>query len=462
MPHRSITTARRLALSALFVASGCAPDGRTTPNVVLVVVDALRQDRVGFLGADRPTTPFLDRLAEESAVFERAHAQGSATFASTASLFSGHWAPLLAPPPAALPEGELEPEERRRHRLVPALAAQEHTLAELLSEAGYATMAVFTNPHHHSRSGFWQGFEETRYLPPDPGTAYARASSVHGAFFDWLDGRGHEGPFFAYLHLMDPHAPYRPPRVFRRLFVGEDEGGGDPSAGSPRGAGETDSAGLELLSQLYDAEVRFTDGVLRDLVADLRAQVQEPTVLVLTADHGEELMDHGGLGHGRTLHGELLRVPLLLHGPTVPAVRVSALVRNLDLVPTILELTGTPVPPELDGESLLPLLREPPAATNRTSFAREASLRSLTTERWHFVFNLHDDSVALFDLERDPEESRNLSQARPDLVGRFRDVLLDQLRREDERRARAGSLTGAGPPDARALEQLRSLGYLGD
>lgn len=462
MAHRVPIVRRRwpvaVALAAGLLVAACTAE-QPRPNVILIVVDALRQDALGFYGAERPTTPFLDRLASESVVFDRAYAQGSSTFTSTGSLFSGRYAPLLAPPPDSLPQDELKPDEVLRHRLVPALAQEELTLAELLTSAGYDTVAIFTNPHHHSRSGFWQGFQEARYLPRDPGTAYARASSVHRAFFDWLGGRKDDRPVFAYLHLMDPHAPYRPPRVFRRLFV-EDRAITAASRALPR-QGVATVSDVRVMHALYDAEVRFTNGVLRDLIEDAREALPGPIVFILTADHGEEFLDHGGLGHGHTLHGELLRVPMLIHGSGVVPARFPELVRNLDLVPTILQLCGIPVPAGLDGESLAPVLRGMPApSTPRSSFARGGSLWSLTTRDWHFLWDRGNDSVELFDLERDAGESRDLSRLRPDLVERFRDAILEQQEREAGRARHAGPLTSAAPADAKTVEQLRSLGYL--
>ena len=179
------------------------------PNIILVVIDALRRDHLGIYGYDKPTSPFMNSLAEEGLVFDRAYSHGSQTFNSTASLMTSRYFPYVVPrTPDDAPISDLVPEMATQHARNPVIAGLNLTLAEVLEGVEYQTLAVFTNPHHHSSSGFWQGFESARYLTPERrNLPYAGASRVHEAFFEWYDTEREGRPYFAYLHLMEVHNP---------------------------------------------------------------------------------------------------------------------------------------------------------------------------------------------------------------------------------------------------------------
>ena len=190
------------------------------PDILLVVVDALRRDHVGAYGYPRPTTPFLDRLAADGVVFEDAYAQAPQTFNSTSTLLTSRYFPYLTETSRFKGVPGFGSETQQRHSQVPRLAEANSTLPEMLQAAGYETAGFFTNPYHHATSGFWQGFDAAEFLPPDSRTAYTRAPKVHRAFFRWLDDRkASKKPYFAYLHFMDVHNPYQPSRKLRRLFA---------------------------------------------------------------------------------------------------------------------------------------------------------------------------------------------------------------------------------------------------
>ncbi|MEM7353408.1 MAG: sulfatase-like hydrolase/transferase, partial [Acidobacteriota bacterium] len=213
-----------MLLSVVLASCGGTPPPEplspSRPDLILIVIDALRRDHVGFHGQPAPTTPQLDRLAASGVVFDNAYAHAPQTFNSTAALLTSRYFPWLAEQQETGLAGA--PPENRYF----ALASANRTLAEALKDAGYQTMAVLTNPHHWAGSGFWQGFEHPIYLTADSrAAAYARADRVHAAFLDWFDRALQPGPYFAYLHFMDVHNPYRAPRAIQRQFVtarGED------------------------------------------------------------------------------------------------------------------------------------------------------------------------------------------------------------------------------------------------
>ena len=467
---RRLAAAAAAALVAAFAGCGAGPTSRAPerpPDVLLVLVDALRRDHVSSYGYPKPTTPYLDELAERGVAFEDALAQAPQTLNSTASLLTSRNFPFLLWGVEHDPIPGVAPERHEQWARTPRLAAANLSLAEVLRDAGYQTVALFNNPHHHATSGFDQGFEASRLLPRDPDTAYARAESLVDAFLEWHAGRDGSRPYFAYLHAMDPHTPYRPTAAARALFP--PPAGRHLYANGPPEASFTE-ADLAHMTALYDAEIRAFDDELRRLVDELdRRDGGGRTVVVVTADHGEELMDHGGLGHGKTVELELLRIPLVMAGGAFAehaGMRVEPLVRNLDLAPTIVELAGLPIPAEFEGLSLLPLVADAAPVPPSVSFAWVGGLRSLTSAGWHCMRPLDAERPVLYHRPSDPAGTVDRAAGHPDVVALCEARLgsLEAERLDSERRARVlkGLETGAElPPDsAEVLEQLRALGYV--
>jgi len=445
------------------------------PDVILVVIDALRRDHVGVYGYPRPTTPFLDELAAEGVVFENAYSQAPQTFNSTTTLLSSRYFPYLVRNTRFQSVPGLNEKGQARHAQVPYLAQANLTLPEALRQGGYETLGVFTNPHHHATSGFWQGFETAQYLTPNSrATAYAPGPKIHRAFFQWLDQRPSDRPYFAYLHFMDVHAPYRPPHKLRKLFVrvrGKDR----YMKGKPTGDQIPSAEDLAYMQALYDGEIRFVDEVLRALVTELsRRNAWQNTLLIVTSDHGDEFMDHGGLGHGTTMEKELLRIPLIFAGAGLKQLgpqhrRPSPPVRNLDLAPTILEIARVPIPPEFEGTSLVPLLTGGDGASRHpgTTFAWIGPLRSLNDGDWHFIWDRESGERTLYDERTDPKGLTSIAAQRPDVVAELSAGIskLEQLHQQTqqamEEHARQSDADSTPPEvDPEILEQLKALGYL--
>lgn len=453
-------------------AAGCTPppgggDAAARPDVLLILVDALRRDHVGLYGYPKPTTPFLDSLGARGVVFDDALSQAPQTLNSTAGLFTSRRFPWLLWGVEHEPIPGVAPERRDQWARTPRLAAANVTLAEVLAGGGYQTVALFNNPHHHPGSGFGQGFDRARLLDRDPDQAYARVDSVTREFLDWHAARDPGRPYFAYLHLMDPHNPYRPPDRTRKLFP-PGPGRHLYTNGRPD-PGFTD-ADLAAMTALYDAEIRALDDGLRELVAELeRRGTLGTTLIVVTADHGDELLDHGGLGHGKTVELELLRIPMVLGGGAVhdqAGTRVASLVRNLDLAPTIVDLAGLPIPDAFEGASLRPLLTSTGrSGPERISYAWISRLRSLTSSDWHCMRDLDSGRLTLYHRTTDPAGRHDVAADNPELV----QLCLDELDRleaagaESRRVARAlkaVEVEGApGPVSEEVAEQLEALGY---
>jgi arylsulfatase A-like enzyme len=458
-----------LVLVAGLLAAGCGGE-RAARSVVLITVDTLRADALGAYGAASATTPAIDRLAAEGVLFESAVAPMPVTLPSHFSLFTGRYP--------------------REHGVVNnqlSLPAEARTLAEELQAAGLRTAGFPGVRFFRSRSGAAQGFETftpTKELEDRAGTVVDRALA-------WLAQVGPEERFFLWVHVYDPHMPYAPPPEWAppqeppgASGIGDRVNGQVLKALARRHGGAVEAAALDRTRALYQGEVDAVDAALGRLLAGLEARAHgEETVIALTADHGE-CFDHGyAFRHEDCLYQGAVRVPLILHGPGAEAGRrVSETVETVHLAATLLHAAGLRPPESFrDGD----LLRSPPAAgapaffqpilsDERAASGRDRAwagidsvagvplrpaLRSrvepvgVRAGRWTYLLGgaLGEE---LYDLEADPDESRNLTE---DERRKAR-----ELRAEARRFGREVPFTvleeGALPPEV--LEQLKALGYL--
>lgn len=312
-----------------------------TPNVLLIVMDTLRADRMSLYGYASPTTPHLDALGARGLVFDEAYATSSWTWPATASILTG-----------LIPEAHQVTSDGSCY-----LDGKITTLAEVLGERGYTTAAFTCNPLIVPDKNFDQGFELFDSAP-----TFRKTSLVMERVSAWL--RMHRRDrFFLYLHLVDPHWSYEPSPEARALF-----GLGEPPPGFPpngiadyhsmllRGKGHGPSGELltdelvpashrEHMDREYDAAVFTADqfvGRILELLASLG--LEERTIVVFTSDHGEEILDHGLVTHGVSLHPELTRAPLILAGPGIPIGRSATRVSNRHLAPTLAAFAGAEMP----------------------------------------------------------------------------------------------------------------------
>ncbi len=295
------------------------------PNVIFIVVDTLRADHLGCYGYPRPTSPTIDRLAKEGVLFEKAISQSSWTWPATATLLTG-----LYP----YTHGVTKAEQCYLAQRLPCAG-------EIFQGEGFRTKGVSANPLICEAQNFDQGFEELVEIFHEP------AEVVNEHAIPYLRAQGDER-FFLYLHYMDPHYPYAPPeedlRHFREGRDGEKDNKIYKAIAEAKNqvvlqkfAGE-----VQYLTDLYDGEIRHFDNHLEKLLNVLtETGLSEKTILVITSDHGEELFEHGRVGHARTLYTEVIHVPLILHAPFLfPAKRIDGLVETIDVLPTLLQLAA--------------------------------------------------------------------------------------------------------------------------
>ena len=394
---------------AAMLASACGRFWQGRPvNVVIVAIDTLRADHLGCYGYGRPTSPRIDALAARSVVFEQAISQSPWTLPAFASILTG-----VVPGRHGAGEGKL-------CLVAPCGALDPDTvvLAEPFAAAGYRTASFVSNGFVGPEVGLGRGFTDTRVVGSGAGAVDLAV--------EWL-ARHRDEPVFLFVHLVEPHAPYSPPAEDARPFL-------DPAYQGPLVAsfdGRVDAqwtdADRRRVVDLYDGDVHVADRLTGEVLDALeRLGIDDRTVVVVVADHGEELFDRGRVGHGHSMHDELLHVPLLLRVPGGgPGRRVRAQVRTMDLFPTLLEATGLSVPAHLDGVSLLGVARggEVPGQTRFapaefTFFGPE--LRALRTAEEKLVADEDHGTAVLFDLVADPGERVDVATERAQRVQALR------------------------------------------
>ncbi len=438
-----------------------SPGVASRPNIVLIVMDAFRADKVGAARNGAPLTPFLDSLTEKGACFPNAVTNCTWTRPAMASLYTS----LYVDTHQVVYDTHV-PEETGDYA---ALSPELDTIATVFKEAGYATIGIQTNGNLFPEFGFQRGFD-----------VYRTAMDAEGArVTDWaLEEAGRTGPpFFLYAHYMDPHLPYDPPRQYREMM------GYAPESLSPEEreivehfrdylmahcklkTGQLSrfpftplsEAGREAVRCLYDACIRYTDDEVRRLVESARANAPR-TVFIILADHGEHFWDHDLLGHGITLYDCELRIPLFLFGEGVTPAKITRPVELIDVLPTLASLAGL-APMEawqgrdvfLDGD------RPVYAKTRAVSPAWNTHLESVIAEGKKLILDRREDSLQLYDWLGDPGEHNNLATAETETTERLRNLL------EHHRRLTLGARRGARQEtdiDEETREQLRRLGYM--
>lgn len=434
---RATTSLLLLAIAAP-VAVACRPQPAPR-TVLLVVVDTLRADRLGLYGNSRPTSPHLDELGRDSIVYQRAYAQAPWTTASIASLLTSRFPRTLG----IAQESSILDE---RWRLLP----------ELFRAAGYRTGAVVSHTFCSRRWGFDQGFEsfdESSVGAPED----AIAPGVSDAGIAFLDAHPEE-PVFLFLHYFDPHFSYVEHEGFRFAPAPGYRG---PIADRVRAPSlrhlrdGLSQADVHEMQRVYDSEVAWVDHHIgRVLDALHRSGRYAGAAIVVTADHGEEFLDHGSLGHGRTLYDEQLHVPLLVKLPGRAAGLVDDPVALLDVFPTLAAVAGLSLDGGERGVDLLD--REPPGS--RPLFAeteRFGRFRSVRLGGFKLIENTRTGAVQLFDLRQDPGERRNLAEHQRRRLSELENAL-EQWRVTTPR----GPVLREIDLSAEERERLKALGYL--
>lgn len=438
-----------------------SPEARASV-VVLVTIDTLRADAVSFMGNPLKTTPFLDSFAKAGVVFDHAYSN-SWTVPSMASMFTS-----LHPTSHGVVSGNVD--KKRGNRLLqPILPGSIPTLAEVFRRAGYKTIGVAANRHLRAGTGFERGFEEytesARYLTADQLNDEVR-SLLQEAFGPEWRTSWQKSKTFLWIHYFDPHLPYysREPWISRYApDYKENSDNFPPPMTKPEllSAYESFTEVAPKLRAQYLSEVSYLDQYLQQIFDDLG--IRDSTLVMLTADHGEEIDDHGGIAHGRTLFDETIHVPMLIRWPKGISRQevVHDTVTVLDVAPTLLELAGLEVPQGAQGRSLAPLVRGEDGLIASPSFVEQLppreSLEAVVDGNWKLISPRSEETPAmLFDLQADPHERHDLRTSQPQQVMRLEAL----LRRWKSDLPAAPEAVYFNSDDQELVDQLRALGYV--
>lgn len=437
---------------ACFKVSALKPQG---PNVVILTIDTLRADHLGCYGYPRETSPTIDSLAADGIRFEHVYATRGMTWPSLTSMMTS-----LYPKTHGV-----------RDNQVP-LEGQYLTLAEVLKNAGYRTGAFLANYYYAPNRGFdVKKGDEVGDLD----------RIVTRQAVEWLDGIDPKRDrFFLWLHQKNPHIPYQPPARILELFERDYTGpyNGDGAMTDAVFVDRIDLAERDLshLMALYDGEIRSSDTNMQDVLAKLREKgLEKDTLIVFTADHGEELYDHNKyFYHQCSIYDSVLRIPLIfkLPGALAAGKVVGDQIQNVDVAPTILQLLKLPVPKSFEGRSFMPLLFGMGGDEARPAFAeRTERIYSIRTPEWKYIYNPENltpeclkrrgnestpyviQKEELYRVREDPGEKRNVVADNPEVARDLRTRLVEWVE-TDKRVHKEHQLTKD------ELERLRALGYV--
>ncbi|HVS14494.1 MAG TPA: sulfatase [Thermoanaerobaculia bacterium] len=423
------------------------------PNVLFVLVDALRADALSAYGSSTSRMPVLDRLADRGFLFRRAYSNAPKTVPSVASLFTST-PPWIHRIEAGPDQGKDAGLSYLSDRLVLA--------TEVLDEHGYLTGMITTTGWITPEANYDQGVDE--YI-----VTKRADDAVIEAAEDFI-ARHADETFFVYVHLLDLHDYYHSDRLFGAP-TGEDEEissqlrslrGASPSEIYRRLRTDPEvftPADAAFLRRAYDRDLAATDAMIGRLLAALEAaQIGHETLVVITADHGEQFMEHGRFVHGgHGLYDEVLRVPLLIAGPGTQPRVIDEPVGTIDVFPTLFDLLGVETPDVFAGRSLA----AGAGAVPNVVVASSGSTWKVITGRWSYILSATDRREELYDLGADPEERHDLATQQPEVAREMRRLLVQEIRRGREHPYLSEIEAVERVEMSEDVERtLRSLGYL--
>jgi choline-sulfatase len=427
-------------------------------NVLIFLIDTLRADRLAPINPKtRVKTPGLERFVASATTFLAGHSQENWTKPSVATLFSGlmPWEHTATGGSSVVPNS------------VPLLS-------EVLKREGFTTASFIANGYVSDRFGFGRGWDSYRnYIRESRRT---RSEFVAADVLSWLDSRNKEKPFFLYVHTIDPHVPYRPPEEFIAMY-------GDPGYRGnvnfrtnalflehvKTGKIKLNARDKAHLEALYDGEISYHDVHFNAILEGLRARgLDGDTLVIVTADHGEEFWDHGSVGHGHNVYEELLHVPFFVRHPGIarPGARFTEPVGLVDIVPTVLDSLGKPVPESASGRSILPLLAGETTSEPRfTVSGFMDNWRTIVVDDRKLIVRPRNRQY-LHMLASDPNEERDVSAENPLTTRYLLSLLGVELARTEPGNRRVTSTARRPHRASRAkidddlAAQLRALGYV--
>jgi arylsulfatase A-like enzyme len=420
-------------------------------NILIYLVDCLRPDHLPFFNYKKNVAPHMDKFSKDSIIFNKAFAQGSWTRPSVGALFTG-----------------LHPFAHRAITLKSGLASELTTLAEVLEKAGYYTIGVSSNAGIKQFFNFHQGFKFFKYH-----------SNLDGGISDKLNEHAiselkkKRTPFFLFLHTMDLHRPYR---LKEEFHPSTPEGGSDKDRQIVtviKDGGMRYQVDLKHVLAMYDAAIQQNDKSFGDLIEELKKlDLYDNTLIILTADHGEELYDHKKFAHGKTLYQEVINQLLVikLPGKLMAGKVIQENIQTIDIFPTFLDLIGEPIPSYLFGKSLKNLIFSPPGFESPfhdeifTETGKELRLKAVIDGNWKLIRKTGIESdkpekYELFNLKDDPSEKNNLFYRNP-IASEYLKRRMQNWAQSQEKLAKLVKGDVEKILTKKEIEELKALGYI--
>ncbi len=412
---------------------GYFPDATPEYNVLVISFDSLRADALGLYGYSRPTSPNIDAFASKSLVFEHAYSAAQATPTSFASAWTGQL------PFRVFRGWQLKDKE---------------TLAVKFAGAGYKTVGITDNQQLMPERGFAEGFQEYQLIPDDDDKLLELTAS-------WLKSNS-DDKFFAWFHFLSPHSPYSYREMASDFYQADYQGRFEKTTG---GKFEVHSeAELKRVRDLYDGEIFYADSLFQKILDQLvDLGIDKKTIIVLTSDHGEEFMDHGGLQHD-SVYEEVIRIPMIIYHPDMPAgARTKIQFSNIDLYKTLPALVGVFSDKVTDGLNLLEDVPEyrPIIATAMTASLKRQYGLIMQADKYHLDCR-PEFAERLFNLHTDAGELNNLSLDNPNKLEVLYNTL-ELVTGKDPCQVMQHAVRGknvASDLTKEQLERLKSLGYI--
>jgi arylsulfatase A-like enzyme len=458
--HIAVTFFCLSGTSVLFVDVLHADGTRDDFNIVLITIDTLRADHLSCYGYERPTSPHIDGLAEKGIIFKNAIAPSSWTSPSMASLFTSVYPVnhgVIRDTMSSLKANEKE-----------AISGELITLAEILKKCGYTTFGVASNLHLQGKFGYGRGFDYFKCLQN-----WSPAPLVNKALYVWEDTIRKSKKFFLWLHYSDPHHPYhaRSPWVERytspvltqKLNFSEKKMS-ELKQSIP--LFKKDPQTLFNLVALYDSEINFVDSSIGELIE--KFELDKKTLIIVTADHGEEFLEHGKIDHGNSLYQESIHIPLIIKLPFTAAKKKVRTYANLvDVMPSILHSLDVDLPKQTRGKALLKkeglllglpgtLLEDKSSDYSFSELDIRTVSKTIITPEWKYIYNYQDNTEELYTIKKDTLEVNNVARKHRKQCNTLKEQLFNWV----SRAKKYPITTQPFLPSAEELEKLETLGYI--